>query len=566
MRIWGALLIPVSAFTLLMPSGPAGRQMAASKSPVCVSNPQAGPIPAGPPADSENGAGQVSFPNSGAPAAQPAFLHGLALLQDFEYARAAKDFRKAESIDPNFAMAYWGEAMTYNHPIWMQQDLPAARTVLARLGPTPAARLAKAATEREKDYLRALDILYGEGTKVERDFRYADAMARLHARYPDDVNAAAFYALALLGTAHNGRDERIYMRAAAILLPLFCKYPTNPGVLHYLIHSCDDPIHAPLALPAALAYSKVAPDAAHAQHMTSHIFLALGMWDRVVSANQTATGIVNRQRAAAGLPPSRCGHYNYWLEYGYLEQGRFKAAEQVAAGCRAEAEEAGMAARARGTADPDESSLGSFVVMRTRYMIDTGDWSGMVSRWTIETGGALMPEFNQAFGTGFASAERGDAAAARKELATMEAVLPRLPALFDQVGMTPEDPERAVPGIERDELRAAIFMAEGDGDRAVALAQKAAASAKALPYAFGPPYPDKPPFELLGEILLHEHRAQEAQQAFQEALLRAPRRTQSLLGLMHASQASGDQPTASQTQSELQEIWHTADPALPVAR
>jgi tetratricopeptide (TPR) repeat protein len=566
MRIWGALLILVSAFTLLTPSGPAGRQIAASKSPVCFSNPQAGPIPAGPPAGSENGAGQVSFPNSGSAAAQPAFLYGLALLHDFEYERAAKEFRKAESIDPNFAMAYWGEAMTYNHPIWMQQDLPAARAVLARLGPTPEVRLAKAPTDREKDYLRSLDILYGEGTKVGRDFRYADAMAHLHARYPDDVNTAAFYALALLGTAHNGRDERTYMRAAAILLPLFCKHPENPGVLHYLIHSCDDPIHAPLALPAALAYSKVAPDAAHAQHMTSHIFLALGMWDRVVSANETATGVVNRQRAAEELAPERCGHYNYWLEYGFLEQGRYKAAEKVMAGCRAEASQPGMAARARGTVDPDDSSLGSFVEMRTRYLVDTGDWNSPASRWTIEPGGALMPEINQAYGTGLAAAERGDAGAARKALATMDSVLPGLPALSDHVGMTPEDPERAVPGIERDELRAAISLAEGDGSQAVALAQKAAAAAKALPYAFGPPFPEKPPFELLGEILLHEHRAQEAQKAFQEALLRAPRRTQSLLGLLRASQASGDQPTASQTRSELREIWHAADRTLPGLR
>jgi tetratricopeptide (TPR) repeat protein len=511
------------------------------------------------PAFSQNGAGQVSFPNSGPPAAQPAFLRGLALLHDFEYERAAKDFRKAEAIDPKFAMAYWGEAMTYNHPIWMQQDLPAARAVLARLGATPAARLAKAPTEREKDYLRTLDVLYGEGPKTERDFRYADAMASLRAKYPDDVNAAAFYALSLLGTAHNGRDERIYMRAAAILLPLFCKYPNHPGVVHYLIHSCDDPIHAPLALPAALAYSKIAPDAAHAQHMTSHIFLALGMWDRVVHANEVATGIVNREQAAQKLPPIRCGHYNYWLEYGYLEQGRFKSAKQVVTGCRAQAEEAGRAARARGTVDPDTSSLGSFVVMRTRYLLDTSDWSDPVSQWNIETGGALMPEFDQSFGTGFAAAERGDLAAARQSLAVMESVMPKLPALFDHAGMTPEDPERAVPGIERDELQAGILMAEGNGGQAIVLAQKAAAAAKSLPYAFGPPYPDKPAYELLGEILLHEHRAPEAEKAFQESLLRAPHRTQSLLGLLRASKAAGDQAAAGKAESELSKIWHAAD-------
>jgi tetratricopeptide (TPR) repeat protein len=510
------------------------------------------------PAYSQNGAGQVSFQNSGSAAVQPAFLQGLALLHDFEYERAARQFRKAESIDPNFAMAYWGESMTYNHPVWMEQDRSAALAVLERLGPTPEARLAKAPTEREKDYLRAVAILYGDGPKNDRDFRYADAMARLHEKYPVDVDGAALYALSLLGTAHDGRDERIYMRAAAILLPLFYKEPPHPGVAHYLIHSCDDPVHAPLALPAALAYSKIAPDAAHAQHMTSHIFLALGMWDDVVRANERAMAIVNRERAAAGKAPGHCGHYNYWLEYGYLEQGRFQSAKQVVAECHADAEASGMAARARGTVDPDNSSIGSFVEMRARYLIDTGHWDGDVSKWTVDLGGALTSEFEEAFGTGFAAAQRGDPAAARKSLAMMETILPKLPALFDQVGMTSEDPERAAPEVERDHLQAAILLDEGRGDQAIALAQKAAAAEKNLPYAFGPPYPPKPSFELLGEILLREHRARESQQAFQQALLLTPNRTQSLQGLLQASRAAGDQATAGEASAELRKISQAA--------
>jgi predicted Zn-dependent protease len=199
-------------------------------------------------------------------------------------------------------------------------------------------------------------------------------------------------------------------------------------------------------------------------------------------------------------------------------------------------------------------------------MVDTGDWNGPVSQWILETGGALMPEFNQAFGTGLAAAGHGDFEAARKALDTMEGVLPRLSGLFDHVGMTSEDPSRTVPGIERDELRAAITLAEGDGQQAIALAQKAADAAKLLPYAFGPPYPDKPPFELLGDILLHEHRAQDAEKAFQEALLREPRRTQSLLGLLRASREAGDQSAASQARYELQKIWHAADHPMPLVR
>jgi len=506
----------------------------------------------------QNGAGEVAFENSGASAAQPAFLRGVALLHNFEYERAATQFRQAEATDPNFAMAYWGEAMTFNHPVWMQQDRAAALAVLAKLGPTPEARLAKAPTEREKDYLRAVEILYGDGTKEQRDFRYADAMSQLHEKYPDDVDGAAFYALALLGTAHNGRDERIYMRAAAILLPLFCMYPRHPGVAHYLIHSCDDPIHAPLALPAALAYSKIAPDAAHAQHMTSHIFLALGMWDDVVRANETAVALTNRDRATAGKTLGHCGHYNYWLEYGYLEQGRFDAARKIVAGCMADAKEPGAVARAQRTVDPDDSSVGSFVVMRSRYMIDTGVWSGEVSAWTLRLDDALMPDFNQAFATGFAAAERGDTSKAEDSLAALDRILPQLPPVFDQAGVPPQNPERNLPRIERDQLEAAILADKGQGSRAIELAQSAAGAEKNLPYDFGPPHPEKPPYELLGEILLRQDRPADAEQAFEEALLRAPRRTQSLLGLLRASKAAGDTATGEKTRDELRQIWHSA--------
>src|SRR5580765_3458748 len=267
--------------------------------------------------------GSVSFDNSGAPAAQESFLAGLAQLHNFEYAAAADLFRRAQQIDPGFAMAYWGEAMTYNHPVWMEQDRGAARKALARMAPTREARVARAKTPREQTYLRAVEILYGDADKQACDLAYADAMAELHRAYPDDPDAAAFYALALLGTAHEGRDFTIYMRAASIVEPVFRDHPNHPGAAHYLIHSYDDPVHAPLGLRAARAYSRIAPSAGHAQHMTSHIFVALGMWDDVVTANEAAVQVVNAGRAEHGHEPGTCGHYNFWLEYGYLQQGRF---------------------------------------------------------------------------------------------------------------------------------------------------------------------------------------------------------------------------------------------------
>src|SRR5882762_2979915 len=138
--------------------------------------------------------GEVSFANSGPAAAQPDFLHGLAQLHNFEYDDAAEHFRKAQQIAPDFALAFWGEAMTKNHPVWHEEDVPAARLILKRLAVTPEARLGKGLTEREKLYLQSVEVLFGDGAKDERDRRYESVLAELHRKFPEDVDAATFYA------------------------------------------------------------------------------------------------------------------------------------------------------------------------------------------------------------------------------------------------------------------------------------------------------------------------------------------------------------------------------------
>jgi tetratricopeptide (TPR) repeat protein len=509
--------------------------------------------------DAPHGFGKVAFQNSGAPSAQAAFLSGLALLHDFEYERAATQFRTAETADPAFAMAYWGEAMTHNHPIWMQQDLAAARAALDRLAPTADARLARAPTEREKDYLRAIEILYGQGTKEERDLRYSDAMGELHRRFPDDADAAALFALSILGTAHNGRDIPTYMKAAAILEQLRCQYPDHPGVAHYLIHSVDDPVHAILGLDAARAYSRIAPEAAHAQHMCSHIFLALGLWDDVVAANETAVAVVNRQRREQGKAPRACGHYSFWLEYGYLQQGRVRKAGEALDACRTEAEASPRPAGDAEAIDPDDSTLGSFAQMRTRYVLDSEDWSGAEVGTKLDTGGAVLPRFSEALANGFAAVGRGDLPAARSLIEELEALSVRLPALYDKAGDTAPEWFRKVPGIEIEELRATLLEAEGKAEEAVALARKAASDEAMLPIAFGPPVVDKPTSELLGEILLRQKRPAEAKKAFEAALERTPERTSALLGLLRAERALGNRPAADAAARRLRQIWHAAD-------
>lgn len=467
--------------------------------------------------------GKVSFANSGAPAAQAAFHRGLAQLHNFEYEAAIAAFREAQGSDPGFAMAYWGEAMAYTHPVWMQQDRAAARAALNRLAPTPEARAAKAPTEREKAYLAAVEILYGEGTKEARDFAYSDAMARLHARWPDDVDARAFYALSLLGLAHEGRDTALYMRAAAVLEEAYPANTDHPGVLHYLIHSYDDPDHAPLGLRAARLYADVAPDAGHALHMTSHIFLALGQWDDTVRVNERAVATVNAQRAARGLGPTGCGHYNEWLVYGELQRGRMRQADAVIGACLAQARE--EAARPMASMfDPPRSAIRSWSDMALRHLVEAGHWPHEML--ALPSGGYLHSRIALAYGDVLVAADAASAAAARARLGDVavaaRAAMPEGTAERRYLDGRLKVLEAQAAGIEA--LRA------GRADEGLAALRRAVELEMALPVEFGPPAIEKPGWELLGDELRRLGRADEAKAAYREALKHAPGRRLSAAG------------------------------------
>ena len=214
---------------------------------LAIASPQAGQsIKPAAPLTHVDGLGSVSFPNSGNAAAQAPFIRGVLLLHSFEYDTAAEAFRQAQAADAGFALAYWGEAMTYNHPLWQQQDRDAALKALGRLAASADTRAAKAPTDRERQYLGAVETLYGVGSKHDRDQAYMRAMERLQNAYPDDMEARAFHALAILGSRDGVRDFATYVRAAATVQPVFDANPDHPGAAHYLIHSFDDPVHAPL--------------------------------------------------------------------------------------------------------------------------------------------------------------------------------------------------------------------------------------------------------------------------------------------------------------------------------
>lgn len=506
------------------------------------------------------GLGTLTFPTSArVPAAEQAFIRGMLLLHVFEYPSAAAAFRDAERLEPGFALAYWGEAMTATHPVWDQQDTAAGRAALAKLAPTAAARAAKAPTARERGYLGAVEILYGEGPKARRDTLYSAAMARLAAAYPADDEAKLFYALSLLGLSQGVRNVPTYLSAAAIAESVFARNPRHPGAAHYWIHGMDDPEHASQALPAARALSGIAPDAGHAQHMTSHIFVALGMWDDVVSANENATRVMNDARRSRGLGPGFCGHYNLFLDYGLLQQGRIRDAERLLARCRDQA--AGQQPGARDL-DPDAYS---FVTMWSRYLLDTRDWSGEVARWAVDPGPAPGPRLSYWFTRGFAAARRGDLGAARQALLEYERAAREVRAGIDSAGPSPSPDGREF--LSRTEVLrlelVSLLVAGRDRASALDTLRRATAVEDGMAYAFGPPFVNEPSHELLGEELLAAGQAAAARRELEAALARTPGRTSVLLGLARAARAAGDSAAAARTRDTLAAIWHGADADLP---
>jgi tetratricopeptide (TPR) repeat protein len=490
-------------------------------------------------AQAEPRLGTLEFPTSGPAPAQRHFLRGVLLLHSFEYGPAAAAFREAQRLAPGFAMAYWGEAMTWNHPVWNEQNADSARAALARLAATPADRKAKARTPRERGWLDAVETLYGEGPKPLRDTLYSKALERLSAAHPNDDEIRTFHALSLMGLSQGTRDVPTYMRAGAIALDVFQRRPDHPGAAHYVIHAFDDPTHAPLGLPAANAYSKIAPGAPHAQHMTSHIYLALGMWDETVAANEVASG----PDRAKWLPH----HPSSWLNYALLQQGRHAEARRLLEITRGNV---GTPGRPRIRAH--------LANMRAHYLVNTGRWTDSVAGWPIDLSdvGPLIHSVEH-FALGLAALRRGDRPEAERRLAE----LGRLPA-----SSTTDDPygvNDRVPPVLEQELRAYLRLADGDTAGALVLVRAAAAAQDTMPAEFGPPDVVKPAHELLGEILLESGKPAEAQREFTLALAQAPRRALALLGLARAAAAAGDRQTAARAREDLQRVWSRADRDLP---
>jgi len=507
-----------------------------------------------PPGSKTSGLGVVAFANSGAPAAQEPFLRGLALLHSFEYEEAAEGFRKAQQADPAFAMAFWGEAVTYSHLLWGEDDVTAARRALNRLASTRDARLAKAGTARERAYGAAVEALFADSDLPTRVRGFADAMRQVAVTYPDDLDAAAFTSLALMFAEYVGQlppDHRTAARADAIAFAerVFRTDPRHPGGTHYLIHATDDPALASRGLDAARLYATVAPDAEHALHMPSHIFVALGLWDDAVASNERAWAASKAEVAARKLSNADLSfHALQWLQYGYLQQGRYRAARDLIDTARAVL--AGV-------------DLKEALHVDARYTVgwlefvhaaNTGEWSGGVCRQDGPADAQLASDRERSFHALAAyrvavapvTCGLGDGAVVAAIRARVEA----LPATDSSVRTLRTALLHA---------RLALYASTGSAGELETLLADPSEPARA---PVGPP-PTLRTEELLGAARLKAGRPHEAVAAYERALRLTPNRSVALLGLARARTAAGDISGAADAYRQLLANWHGADPDLP---
>ena len=479
--------------------------------------------------------------------ARLSYAHGLTALHLFEYEDANEAFGQAQRLGPGFALAYWGEAMTYYQTLWRKEDIAAARQVLARLAPTPAERAEKAKTATEKGLIRAVDILFGDGDAPTRHRLYADAMGRLHAQVVQDPDIAALYALALLGTmsrglighddAHEGRTQGlagsdVQTRAAEILGAVLKAHPEHTGALHYLLHNYDDPQHARLGLAAARTLNRLAPDSSHARHMPSHIFFQLGMWRDAAAADRAAFDASQAWVTRKNLGPAvRNYHALSWLQYSLLQRGRYRDAQATIG-------ELEPAAKATG----QTGLLSDLASMRARFVIET-------RRWDLMARESNFANINDLFAIGISAART-------RQLNTADRVRQTLAVrkTSEQEG----DLRPAIAVMER-EVEGLIELAAGRTDRALEILRAARDAELALPPPLGLPEPVKPAPELLGEVLLEMGKPREAIQPFEQALRRNPNRSLSVLGLARAHAALGQMDAARTRYRELLANYEEAD-------
>ena len=485
--------------------------------------------------------GDISFENSGVAAAQSAFLVGVKALHNFQFDDARIAFEEAEKIDPSFVMAFWGQAM----PLWQRQNTSEAKQILERLASTKEGRISRAQSDKEKAFISAVDALFfSSDDKLKRDLAYSGIMARMHDQWPEDHEISIFYALSLLGTMRPGDDGfKKQALAASIAMSVMDENKTHPGAAHFTIHSLDDPEHAILALAAAKVYADIAPSSAHALHMPSHIFLQLGMWERVVNSNieSYASAVSHTKKliesGVKNIGTSMVGgedfHSLSWLAYANLMLGHYDRAKEnlVMAKTAMEANPNNMRAQ------------NGYYTMLARHAIESADCSD------VQLGDA-----DSGMGKNAALvAAAGMCAVSNKNIDLARAAVNRLNAMrlqSEEAGKTYNAMQIQIIELE---VGALVAAASQQFDQAITLAEQAKVlELENMSAPSGPPVPMKPAAELYAEILAAAGNHEAAINAYKDSLDWVPNRTPSIMGLSIVAAKNGDAALAEEMRTKLQ--------------
>jgi len=502
--------------------------------------------------DPEPAVGQVYFPISCSPDAQRRFNRAVAWLHSFEYDRAGQEFAAISETDPDCAMAYWGAAQSSYHPLWAP---PGPAELKAGLAATEKAASIRARTRRENDYIAAIAVFYKDYDKLDyhrRALAYEQAMERVRRRYPQDREAAVFYALSLNATAlATVPADKSYLKqkkAAAILNAVLREQPRHPGVAHYLIHSYDYPQLAALALPAARSYARIAPGSAHALHMPSHIFTRLGLWRESIKSNLASEAAAKSHAAEARMTGAwdEQLHAMDYLTYAYLQGSQDKKAAHVLdeiQGIR--------------RAEPENFKVAyAFAAVPARYALERRDWTAaahLTERadfpWDRFPYASAITNFARAIG----SARTGDTAAAHKDVEALAAIQKGLVGAKDNYDWSVQ------VEIQRRAAAAWLAHAEGNDAEALRLMREAADledSTEKHPVTPGPVLPAR---ELLGDLLLEAKQPSEALKQFETSLVNSPNRNYGLYGAARAAELCGNRAAAARYRREIKRLCRFAD-------
>jgi tetratricopeptide (TPR) repeat protein len=504
--------------------------------------------------DASEKLGQVNFTVSCLPPAQKQFNHAVAWLHSFEYEEAEKAFTEVAATDPKCGMAYWGVAMSSYHPLWAA---PTAEELQRGWNAIEQAKSIGARTQRERDYIDALETFYKDAGKLDhrtRTFAYHEAMRRIYQNNPSDQEAAVFYALTLIatGTMSNDKTYTREKEAAQILNRVLARQPQHPGVAHYLIHSYDYPALAQLALPAARSYAKIAPASAHAQHMPSHIFIRLGLWQEAIRSNldaeASAKAFALRHKMTGAWDEQL--HAMDYLAYAYLQAGQDKQAWGVLDELN----------RLQSVEPQTFKVAYAFAAIPARYVLERKRWDEAAKLTLPQNTVGMFPwqrfrwaEAHIHFARAIGLARIGKTSAAREEVEKLAALRDAL-----VIGKGEYDWAKQVE-IERRIAAAWLAYAEGRQDESLKLMRAVADLDDATDKHPVTPGAILPAREQLGELLIELKQPSAALQEFETSLRSAPERFNGLYGAARAASLASDQKKARTYYEKLIALTQPAD-------